>query len=201
MPRQSKADKELAAIDALEDALFGAYRDALPGEDGAFALALSQATLKSSANYERLAKRHGLTANGLMLLITLRFAEAPCTQRLVSKLLWLPKQTVGSIVASLKKRGLITEAPSPADGRAKVLALTDEGARLCDTAVTELVSLEHTALEALPPEDVSVTVRTLDAYVETFERGLDDLQTLKRSDGTTGAQRERTVNITAARRE
>lgn len=173
--QNSRAQREREAIIAAEQSLMDAYSAALPGEKGALALALSQTTLKSGANYERFAKRHGLTSNGLMMLTVLRYTQTSCTQRLIGRLLWLPKQTVGSIVAAFKKRGLVVEEPSPVDGRAKILSLTSEGTALADKVVAELVELERLAMEAVPDEDIRIAVHALDAYTEAFEQKLEEL--------------------------
>ena len=168
--------REQKTLAAIEGSLLAAYCDSLPAEYSAPTLTLTQAMMQSLANYERFAKRHGLTTNGMLVLMTIRFATEPCTQRLISKVLWLPKQTVGSIVNAFKKKGYLTEKPSPHDGRAKMLALTEEGAAFSDAVLSELSALERTALEETPRADMEVAVRAMSSYADAFERGIGKLE-------------------------
>ena len=57
-------------------------------------LELNRSLLKSMAQYERFAKQHKLNLNSLLVLLVLYYAKGACSQQLVSKTLWLPKQTV-----------------------------------------------------------------------------------------------------------
>lgn len=149
------------------------YSEGLPDSYFLPTLRLNQVLLKSLAHYERFAKRHGLNFNSLLVLMVIRYAKEPCGQRLISEALWLPKQTVGSILSNLKKKGYVGESGSPADGRAKVVSLTEDGLRFCDGVFSELHSLENAALKELEVEDIEAAARYVDAYVDAFERGLE----------------------------
>ena len=168
--------REQETLAAVEGSLLAAYCDSLPEGYSAPTLTLTQAMMQSLANYERFAKRHGLTTNGMLVLMTIRFAAEPCTQRLISKLLWLPKQTVGSIVNAFKKKGYLTEEPSPRDRRAKTLVLTESGAAFSDTVLSELSALERAALQETSRADMEVAVRAMSTYATAFERGVGELE-------------------------
>jgi DNA-binding MarR family transcriptional regulator len=45
----------------------------------------------------------------------------------LARLLWVERATIQIMVKSLVDRGLVTQEPSPSDGRRIVLSLTDEG--------------------------------------------------------------------------
>lgn len=168
--------RDQETIATIEGSLLDAYRDAIPPEYSVPSLTLTQAMLRIMANYEQFAKRHGLTTNGLLTLTVIRFADVPCTQRLISKLLLIPKQTVSSIIASFKKQGYVAEKPSPSDGRAKMLVLTEEGAAFSDHVLSELSELERTALQANSREEMEAAVRVANVYTDAFERGLAKLE-------------------------
>ncbi|RDB95175.1 hypothetical protein C1867_10085 [Eggerthella lenta] len=138
-------------------------------------LELNRSLLKSMAQYERFAKQHKLNLNSLLVLLVLYYAKGTCSQQLVSKTLWLPKQTVGSILAGLKMKGYTQEAVSPVDARAKTISLTDEGARFCEEVFASLHRLESEALQGTDVEDIKAATRSVDAYAEAFGRGLDEL--------------------------
>lgn len=54
--------------------------------------------------------------------------------------------TMTNRVDRLRARGLVTREPDPNDGRAAVVALTDQGRGLVDSALTSLLELESALL-------------------------------------------------------
>jgi DNA-binding MarR family transcriptional regulator len=52
------------------------------------------------------------------------------------------KQTAGALVDELEAGGYVTRKPDPADARARLVALTDRGEKLCATAAAEMVRVE-----------------------------------------------------------
>ena len=87
----------------------------------------------------------------------------------ISKLLWLPKQTVGSILNSLKKKGYITEAVSSGDARSKVILFTDEGKSFVDPIFDQLQSLDLEAIQSVSSEQLEAAVQSMKDYTEAFE--------------------------------
>ena len=59
-----------------------------------------------NALYDKWAKAHGLTSNGLMTLYAIRIFPC-CTQRTICEALALPKQTVNTILDGMQKKGYI----------------------------------------------------------------------------------------------
>ena len=54
----------------------------------------------------------------------------------------LTHQSVGEVVAVLERRGYVVRIPDPADGRAKLVRLTESGSRLVRTAVAVIAEIE-----------------------------------------------------------
>ena len=52
------------------------------------------------------------------------------------------KQTAGALVNELEANGYVTRMPDPADARARLVVLTDRGAKLCATAAAEIARVE-----------------------------------------------------------
>ena len=52
------------------------------------------------------------------------------------------KQTAGALVDELQAGGYVTRRPDPADARARLVALTDRGEKLCRTAAAEIAKVE-----------------------------------------------------------
>lgn len=55
----------------------------------------------------------------------------------------LTHQSVGEVVAVLERRGYVVRLPDPADGRAKLVRLTESGSRLVRTAVAVIAEIEE----------------------------------------------------------
>ena len=53
----------------------------------------------------------------------------------------------------LRTRGLVTREPDPSDGRGAVVALTDQGRELVDSALTALLELEASLLDGWSREE------------------------------------------------
>ena len=65
------------------------------------------------------------------------------------------KQAVGEVVADLERLGYIERAPDPADGRAKVIKLTDLGAEAQGVAIAIFRELERSWAERFGAERVA----------------------------------------------
>ena len=171
MPKKDSGRKGEAAAsrDEFMEVLQALYGEGLTEDYLMPTLELNRSLLKSMAQYERFAKQHKLNLNSLLVLLVLYYAKGACSQQLVSKTLWLPKQTVGSILAGLKMKGYTQDA------RAKTISLTDEGTRFCEQVFASLHRLESEALQGTDVEDIKAATRSVDAYAEAFGRGLDEL--------------------------
>lgn len=178
--RATNVDKDLVEVKdldlvGLQGSLLAEYGSSLPEEYQAPILMLSQAVLKSMAQYERFASRYGLTYNALMVLMCLCYADGGANQSSISKLLCLPKQTVGSVINGFKKKGLVSESPSPRDARAKIIFLTEEGRRFSDPMFERLRAIDAAAIRADSAENLEAAVRSVNRYVEAFEEALADM--------------------------
>ena len=83
-----------------------------------------------NALYDKWAKAHGLTSNGLMTLYAIRIFPC-CTQRTICEALALPKQTVNTILDGMQKKGYIRLDVLPTDRRSKRICLTPQGEEMC----------------------------------------------------------------------
>ena len=125
--------------------------------------------------YGEFAKRYGESYHSMSILYLLGEHPEGISQKQLAAVLYLPKQTVGSILAGLKMKGYTQEAVSPVDARAKTISLTEEGARFCEQVFASLHRLESEALQGTDVEDIKAATRSVDAYAEAFGRGLDEL--------------------------
>jgi DNA-binding MarR family transcriptional regulator len=84
---------------------------------------------------ERRAAEHDLSIIQTRLLGVLR--DRRPTMNELGKLLALDKSSVSGLVDRAERRGLVTRAPSPADGRAVLVNLTPDGRSLISEASSE----------------------------------------------------------------
>jgi DNA-binding MarR family transcriptional regulator/GNAT superfamily N-acetyltransferase len=85
------------------------------------------------------------------------------------QMLLLEKSTVSRLLARLVERGLVVEAPSPADGRAKILSLTDAGRALLDHIDRFANQKVGRALHAMNAQSRSQAVGGLSAYATALQ--------------------------------
>jgi DNA-binding MarR family transcriptional regulator len=112
---------------------------------------MAQLSFVITGMLEHRAAEHELSIPATRLLGVLRDRE-PTMQEL-ARLLDLDKSSVTGLVDRAERRGLVARAPSPADGRATLVRLTDAGRALVSGAA-ELFAADVTALLGhLAPED------------------------------------------------
>lgn len=105
--------------------------------------------------YSRFAKSYGESYFSLWTLEEIGDAPEGITQKQMTSLLHLPKQTLSSIVASLVKRGLVETKPSPTDGRSKVHTLTKKGRALYERECADLTRIDGEVCQVLGPARVA----------------------------------------------
>lgn len=82
--------------------------------------------------YYDLAKRHGKSYFGMWVLEEIGDKPEGVTQKQLCEILYSPKQTVNSLVASFVRRGLVETKPNSSDGRSKLHVLTAAGKEKLD---------------------------------------------------------------------
>ena len=90
-------------------------------------LALRQATRHVTQFYDRFLASSGLRTTQFSILVRLRLA-GPMPINALAKRLVMDRTTLGRNILPLEREGLIEIVPDPADGRSKVVRLTEAGA-------------------------------------------------------------------------
>lgn len=115
---------------------------------------------------------HGLGEGDFDVLATLRRVGAPY-ERAPGELAQHTMVTTGGMtkrIDRLEKAGLVARRKSEADGRGRVVALTDHGLDVIDRAMTEHMANERRLLETLTPAEAA----QLEAMLTTWLRRFDD---------------------------
>jgi MarR family transcriptional regulator, lower aerobic nicotinate degradation pathway regulator len=100
---------------------------------------------------ERRAAEHDLSIIQTRLLGVLR--DRRPTMNELGKLLALDKSSVSGLVERAERRGLVTRTPSPADGRAVLVSLTQDGRSLVADASSQFGADVRALLNRLSPSD------------------------------------------------
>ena len=106
---------------------------------------------------ERRSAEHDLSIVQTRLLGVLR--DRKPTMNELGKLLGLDKSSVSGLVERAERRGLVTRTPSPTDGRAVLVALTDDGHSLVADASSRFATDVSALLDLLSPSDRSALSR------------------------------------------
>ncbi|MFC9327967.1 MarR family transcriptional regulator [Kitasatospora sp. NPDC057015] len=101
-----------------------------------------------------------LTAPQFAVLLVLAL-EPGADQRTVGERASLDKATMAEMVARLVRRGLVLRRRDPADGRRKLLALSQNGAQAVREATGGVVRVQRTLFEPLSPEEQLEIVRVM----------------------------------------
>ncbi|GAB1513280.1 MarR family winged helix-turn-helix transcriptional regulator [Actinophytocola sp. KF-1] len=120
-------------------------------------------------------RRFGLGEGEFDVLATLRRAGPPF-ERAPGELAQFTMVTTGAMtkrIDRLERDGLVTRRRSTTDGRGRVVALTQAGRELIDTAFTEHMRNERRLLDGLSPEDAAALEALLTTWLARFETPQD----------------------------
>lgn len=121
---------------------------------------------ETDALYHEASFRLGISDSACMILYSICLSGRSCPLSRIVKSTGLNKQTVNSALRKLEKDGMVyLEA---ADGRSKIVCLTDDGVLLASRTAGKIIEIENEILSSWPEEDIR-------RYFELSERFLEDL--------------------------
>lgn len=122
---------------------------------------------------DQVVRAFGLTPGSHNVLQILGGASDALTPSEVSARLTVTSATVTGLLDTLEARGLAQRRPHPNDRRSVLVEITDDGCRLLDRLVPELIEHEKRWAEGLSPSRREQLVRLLGAVQDQL-RNLDD---------------------------
>ena len=129
---------------------------------------LWQMHISVSGFYNEFAKQMGLTLTTLKVL-TILYRENSCTQKYITQMTYLPKQTVNAIIKGFLKQGYIEELIEVnSDKRNKDISLTEAGKAYATTIIEKAKEAEFRALGAIGEERVLALIEALNLYKENL---------------------------------
>ena len=121
--------------------------------------------------YEEYAKSKGLSYTSLYILHMISYVEN-CTQKRIAEEMFLPKQTINSVVTSFCKKGLVEMREMSEDRRHKTLHLTTKGTEYAKKILPKLESAEQYSLSQFSEEERHVFLQLMRKYADAFAVGL-----------------------------
>lgn len=127
---------------------------------------------QANALYTRWADAHEINYYLLFVLYALDGQEA-MTQKMICDCTGLTKQTVNSIVRSLKNEGYVILSPSMEDRREKQVALTEKGIAYSQEVLAPLHELERTVLTRMGSDRVAQMINDITLFNTVFEKEME----------------------------
>lgn len=122
--------------------------------------------------YHDLAKRHGESYFGMWVLEEIGDRPEGATQKQLCEILYSPKQTVNSLVASFVRRGLVETKPNSSDGRSKLHVLTEEGKAKLEAIRHDEKMLGSYSLNGVSREELDQVRKVLCDIADRCEQGI-----------------------------
>lgn len=130
------------------------------GEEGYFGYLLRQADVAFRSRMERALADLGITRPQFAVLTMVK-AYPGLSNADLARLSLLTPQTMSTIVANLKRGGLLTSRPHAVHGRIRQLALTEKGEGTLKRCKVRVDTLEKELAAGLSPRDAQVIKRWL----------------------------------------
>ncbi|WP_158970530.1 MarR family winged helix-turn-helix transcriptional regulator [Chachezhania sediminis] len=129
--------------------------------------------LASRAMMERILRPYDLGATQWHVLNHLA-TSGPTRQRDFPKLLQIEKPALSEVVATLVRKGLVSQDPDIKDRRQRLLSLTEEGAQLWADLPDPLVMIQGVAFEGIDRRTQEMVGSALRAATEQLNAHVQD---------------------------
>ena len=108
-------------------------------------------------------RHHGLSAAGRQVLAILEGSDEPLSPTTIAERLLVTTASTTSLLNTLEGRGLLTRLPDPDDRRRLLVNLTEEGRRVVDDFLPEVVALQTAVMAGLSEPERRRLLRSLAA--------------------------------------
>ena len=125
---------------------------------------------EENAMYDDWAREQGLSSNGALILYSLYEAKESCTQKSISQMWSIPKQTVNTILKEFSANGYIELLTDKEDKRNKLITLTPEGTAYAGKIVEALHKRELFAIDRMGLENITRMNDDTELFINYSER-------------------------------
>ena len=111
---------------------------------------------------------HGLSGAGRQALAVLEGAGGPLSPTVIAERLLVTTASTTSLLDTLERRGLVTRLPDPDDRRRQLVTLTDDGRRVVDEFLPQVVALQTAVMAGISETERTRLLRSLAAIREAI---------------------------------
>jgi len=126
---------------------------------------INQKIKELNSVYHMAATKAKISDGEICIWSTLLNSNEEYSQQDLCDLLFLPKQTVNSIVSNLIKKDFVFLEHVPGTRNRKVIRLSEEGRTYGKEKVMWIFKAEAEAMEDTDPEEVQATISMLEKYI------------------------------------
>ena len=123
--------------------------------------------------YADWAKEKGLTYYSLYTLEVIYENQKGCTQKMICDELFLPKQTVNSILADFEKKGYVFFEKDQTDKRNKLIKFTAKGLEFAEYVTGSLYEIEKRVMVGMDDEIIEQMLRGNDIFFQLLGKEME----------------------------
>lgn len=120
--------------------------------------------------YHTAAVRSGSSDGEICVWSMLLTTDKEYSQQDLCELLFLPKQTINSIVSGMIKKGYLFLEHVPGTRNRKVIRLSDEGRKYGEKNIMWIFDAEQHAMEDTDPHEISTLTSMLEKYIKKLKK-------------------------------
>ena len=126
---------------------------------------------EENAMYDDWAREQGLSSNSVWILYSLYEAKESCTQKSISQMWSIPKQTINTILKEFSANGYIELSTDQEDKRNKLIVLTPKGNAYAGKIIEALHKRELFATERMGLDNITRTNDATERFISLFRSG------------------------------
>ena len=126
---------------------------------------------EENAVYDDWAREQGLSSNSALILYALYEEKENCTQKSISQMWSIPKQTVNTILKEFSANGYIELSADKKDKRNKLIMLTPKGNAYAGKIIDSLRKRELFAIDRMGLENITRMNDVTELFISLFKRG------------------------------
>lgn len=120
--------------------------------------------------YHTAAVRSGVSDGEICVWSMLLTTDKEYSQQDLCELLFLPRQTINSIISVLKKKEYISLEHVPGTRNRKVIRLSDKGRNYGEKNIMWIFEAEQHAMEDADPHEISALISMLEKYINKLKK-------------------------------
>ena len=131
---------------------------------------INQLIKELNSLYHIAAVKSGVSDGEICVWSILLTTDKEYSQQDLCELLFLPKQTINSIISGLIKKGYVFLEHVPGTRNRKVIRLSDEGRNYGVKNIMWIFEAEQHALEDADPREICTLISMLEKYINKLKR-------------------------------